>query len=204
MRPEFGEVEEPAATVGSSTMPHKRNPHLVAVSAAVRALVPLALGALQGEHEADGAAEWTMFDAVTRACVLTGAALPRLHLITAGLRLDERRMRANTGLTAGALTSEAVMLELGAVVGRQVAHAIVAEAARVAAGTGRRFDGVLAADPSVAAHLDPAASRGWSIRTGTPGLSTDIAVSTAARARETAAAIRAGGGAPAKAAPALS
>ena len=59
MKTEFGEVEEPvpSGTVGSSTMPQKRNPKLcqdiIALSAEVRALVPLALEAMQTEHEAD-------------------------------------------------------------------------------------------------------------------------------------------------------
>src|SRR5262245_16253920 len=59
MKQEFGEVEEPVppGTVGSSTMPQKRNPKLsqdvVAFAAQVRALVPLALEAMQTEHEAD-------------------------------------------------------------------------------------------------------------------------------------------------------
>ena len=59
MKQEFGEVEEPVppGTVGSSTMPQKRNPKLsqdiIAAAAQIRALVPLALDAMQTEHEAD-------------------------------------------------------------------------------------------------------------------------------------------------------
>ena len=52
MKTEFGEVEEPVppGTVGSSTMPQKRNPKLcqdiIAAAAEVRSLVPLALEAM--------------------------------------------------------------------------------------------------------------------------------------------------------------
>src|SRR3974377_263743 len=59
MKTEFGEVEEPVppGTVGSATMPKKRNPKLcqdiIACSAEVRSCVPLALEAMQAEHEAD-------------------------------------------------------------------------------------------------------------------------------------------------------
>ena len=59
MKTEFGEVEEPVppGTVGSSTMPQKRNPKLcqdiIAAAAEVRSAVPLALEAMYTEHEAD-------------------------------------------------------------------------------------------------------------------------------------------------------
>src|SRR6201995_1027179 len=59
MKTEFGEVEEPVprGTVGSSTMPQKRNPKLcqdiIAASAEVRATVPLALEAMQTTTQAD-------------------------------------------------------------------------------------------------------------------------------------------------------
>jgi adenylosuccinate lyase len=49
MKTEFGEAAEPApaGTIGSATMPHKRNPQpsddCVTIGAQVRAVVPLAL-----------------------------------------------------------------------------------------------------------------------------------------------------------------
>ena len=61
MKTEFGEAEEPVppGTVGSSTMPQKRNPkvcqEIIAQSAELRSLVPLALEAAMTEHEADRA-----------------------------------------------------------------------------------------------------------------------------------------------------
>jgi adenylosuccinate lyase len=72
MKTEVGEVREPKppATVGSSTMPHKRNPRLsqdvLTISAQIRALVPLALEAMYQEHEGDGAGTAMMDDALTR------------------------------------------------------------------------------------------------------------------------------------------
>src|SRR5438093_1259386 len=74
MKQEFGEVEEPvpAGTVGSSTMPQKRNPKLsqdiIAAAAQIRALVPLALDAMQTEHEADRATSIMMSRALVQAC----------------------------------------------------------------------------------------------------------------------------------------
>src|SRR3546814_4038178 len=73
MKQEFGEVEEPVppGTVGSSTMPQKRNPILsqdvVAAAAQARALVPLAMEAMQTEHEADRPPSLMMRRAVKQA-----------------------------------------------------------------------------------------------------------------------------------------
>src|SRR5689334_20041735 len=101
MKTEFGEVEEPVppGTVGSSTMPQKRNPKLcqdvIAAAAEIRALVPLALEAMQTEHEADRTTS-LMFDAAeARVCIETGDMLARLVEVLRGLKLDPHRMRAN-------------------------------------------------------------------------------------------------------------
>ena len=119
MKTEFGEVEEPvpSGTVGSSTMPQKRNPKLcqdiIALSAEVRALVPLALEAMQTEHEADRTTSLMMDLAEMRACIAMGDTLSRLGEAMRGLRLDPARMRRNLGLGGGLIMAEAVMLELG-------------------------------------------------------------------------------------------
>src|SRR2546427_487033 len=83
MKQEFGEVEEPVppGTVGSSTMPQKRNPKLsqdiIAAAAEIRALVPLALEAMQTEHEADRTTSIMMSRALVQTCELTGDLLQR-------------------------------------------------------------------------------------------------------------------------------
>jgi len=194
MQPEFGEVAEPQGdeVVGSSTMPHKRNPQLcadlIAISARIRALVPLALDGLQGDHEADASAEAVVTDAVIQACTLIAAALPRLRVVVAGLTVDADRMRANLDLSAGLTRSEAVMLCLGRLIGRQPAHEIVREVARTASETGASFADALAADPRVTAHLNPAELLAAAPDTG---LSAQIAREQAARARECAVALTA-------------
>src|SRR6516225_6843279 len=72
MKTEYGEVEEPVpeGTVGSSTMPQKRNPQLcqdiLGIAAEIRALAPLALEAVQSEHEADQCPA-IAFEAVTQS-----------------------------------------------------------------------------------------------------------------------------------------
>src|SRR5213082_3739395 len=163
MKQEFGEVEEPVppGTVGSSTMPQKRNPKLsqdiIAAAAQIRALVPLALEAMQTEHEADRTTSLMMDSAEARACIAMGDALSRLGEVMRGLRLDPARMRRNLDLGGGLIMAEAVMLQLGATIGRQHAHDVVYDAAQAAFVEGRPFSAILAADSRLTKHLDPAA-----------------------------------------------
>jgi 3-carboxy-cis,cis-muconate cycloisomerase len=178
MKTEYGEVEEPvpAGTVGSSTMPQKRNPQLcqdiLGLSAEIRALVPLALEAVQSEHEADHT-PGIAFEAITRGSILIGEALERIFLITGGLRLNPQRMRSNLDLSGGMISAEAIMLELGKTIGRQHAHDVVYEAAQAAGSQNISFPDRLAADHRVTAHLsrnaidallDPASHTGFSAR----------------------------------------
>src|SRR5438132_2867573 len=113
MKTEFGEVEEPVppGTVGSSTMPQKRNPKLcqdiIAASAEVRASVPLALEAMQTEHEADRTTSLIMEAAEARASIAMGDTLSRLVEVGTGLRLDPARMRQNLELGGGLIMAEA-------------------------------------------------------------------------------------------------
>ncbi len=193
MKTEFGEVEEPVppGTVGSSTMPQKRNPKLcqdiIALAAEVRAQVPVALEAMQTEHEADRTTS-VMFDtAEAHACIALGDALSRLGEVMRGLKLDPARMRQNLDLGGGLIMAEAVMLKLGATLGRQHAHDVVYDAAQAAAVENRAFGDVLAADPRVTAHLDAAAIRGLLDPVAYTGLCAEMARAGAARARAAAA-----------------
>jgi 3-carboxy-cis,cis-muconate cycloisomerase len=195
MRTEYGEVEEPVppGTVGSSTMPQKRNPKLcqdvIAAAAEVRATVPLALEAMQTEHEADRTTSLIMEAAEARACVATGDMLARLVEVLKGLRLDPLRMRKNLDLGGGLIMAEAVMLDLGAAIGRQHAHDVVYDAAQAAFVEGRSFAAVLAEDPQVTVHLDAKAIEELLDPTAYTGLCAEMAREAAARARATAAEI---------------
>ena len=138
-------------------MPQKRNPKLsqdvVAFAAQVRALVPLALEAMQTEHEADRTTS-VMFDrAITDACALTGDILQRLIELFSGLRVFPERMRQNLDLSGGLIMAEALMLELGKSIGRQRAHDAVYDAAQGSVTQSRPFRELLAEDPHVSARL---------------------------------------------------
>jgi hypothetical protein len=189
MKTELAEASEPAppGTVGSSTMPHKRNPQLsddcITIGAQLRALVPLALEGMLHDHEVDGAHSAMLDDALERACVLAGDLLVRLEVIVSGLEVDPARMRANLTLSDGMISSEAVMLGLGQAIGRQTAHEVVYDAAR---GESTTFAAALKHDPRVTAHLDAAAIDRLLDPAGHTGLSEDIARAAAQRPRSTA------------------
>jgi 3-carboxy-cis,cis-muconate cycloisomerase len=195
MKTEFGEVEEPVppGTVGSSTMPQKRNPKLcqdiIAAAAEVRAAVPLALEAMQTEHEADRTTSLIMEAAEARAAIALGDALSRLVEVLRGLKLDPVRMRRNLDLGGGLIMAEAIMLNLGAKIGRQHAHDVVYDAAQAAFVEARPFAELLAADPRVTAHLDRRAITDLLDPNAYAGLCAEMARDAATRARATAAGI---------------
>src|SRR6478735_242928 len=193
MKTEFGEVEEPVppGTVGSSTMPQKRNPKLcqdiIAAAAEIRAQVPMALEAMMTEHEADRTTSLMMDSAEARACIATGDMLSRLAEIMRGLRVDPARMRANLDLGGGLIMAEAVMLDLGAAIGRQHAHDVVYDAAQAAFVEGKPFAELLAADRRLTAHMDPRAIGTLLDPTAYTGLCAEMAREGVTRAREAAA-----------------
>jgi 3-carboxy-cis,cis-muconate cycloisomerase len=174
-------------------LPQKRNPKLcqdvIAAAAEIRSQVPLALEAMTTEHEADRTTSLMMDAAEARACIATGDMLARLGEIVRGLRVDPGRMRANLDLGGGLIMAEAVMLDLGAAIGRQHAHDVVYDAAQAAFVEGKSFSDLLAADRRLTDHLDRAAIDRLLDPTAYTGLCADMARDGAVRARAAAAGI---------------
>lgn len=158
---EVAEVEEPFAwgKVGSSTMPHKRNPMICELIAALTRIVrqdaALAMDTMVQEHERDMGAWQAEWEYIPRACILTASALAHSLRVARGLRVDTARMRANIDITGGLALSEVVMLELGRSIGRQEAHEVVYRIAMQVAEHGSSFRQALVDDPAVRAHLSP-------------------------------------------------
>jgi adenylosuccinate lyase len=197
MKQEFGEVEEPVppGTVGSSTMPQKRNPKLsqdiIAAAAQIRAQVPLALEAMQTEHEADRTTSIMMSRALVQACELTGDMLQRMISLFDGLQVFPERMRRNLDLSGGLIMAEALMLELGREIGRQRAHDAVYDAAQASVVHSRPFRETLAQEPAVSGNLTAAQVETLLDPARYTGLCREFAERGAALARETAATLRA-------------
>lgn len=95
---EVAEVRE-AASGGSSTMPHKRNPVGSVLARACAARAQPAAGVLTGslvqEHERAAGAWQAEWGALSDALAFGGAAVAWLRVALEGLQVDRERMRAN-------------------------------------------------------------------------------------------------------------
>lgn len=130
---EFSELEEPfvMGKVGSSTMPHKRNPmiseNVVALSKIIRSTVPLAIEAMVGEHERDMRGWQAEWEFIAKACLMTDALLKMGSYIIKDIIVRPENLEKNMYKLNGLMLSEAVMLKLAAKLGRQESHDIVYE-----------------------------------------------------------------------------
>lgn len=132
-RTEICEVEEPffMGKIGSSTMPHKRNPQvcegIIALTKIVRAQAPLAVEIMQCENERDWGCEAVEWDIVPKTSICMAAALEKMNDVLENLIVYPENMKKNLNKLKGAMLSEAVMLHLGEKLGRLTAHEIVYE-----------------------------------------------------------------------------
>ncbi|MBL8132784.1 MAG: adenylosuccinate lyase [Anaerolineae bacterium] len=157
---EFGEVEEPfeMGKVGSSTMPHKRNPMLceaiLTLARLCREKAATAVDTLvYNEHERDWSSFQMEWAYLPELCVMAHGALEITWRVLDGLIVYPDRMRRNLDLTGGLLLAERIMFALGEHVGRQAAHDIVYECAMHSVETQQVFLDVLCDDARVNAHL---------------------------------------------------
>lgn len=160
-RPEIGEMfehYEAEAQVGSSTMPQKRNPELCervcGLARIVRSLVVPALEDVTTWHERDLTQSSTERFLLPETCILTDYLLFLMNDIVRCLRVDEKRMLQNIGLTQGRLMSEAVMILLTKNgMNRQVAHELLRKLTIKSEVEYRPFEEVLLEDKRVSKKL---------------------------------------------------
>jgi len=159
-RPEIGELQESftPGTVGSITMPHKRNPeiseHLVTLSRVIRAQATMALDGMVAEHERDGRAwkaEWLVVPETSMAFAACAGSAARM---LDGLSADPARMLANIGSHRGYLLSEPVMRALADRLGKHSAHDSVYAAAMHGIDTAQDFRTALRGDARLDAIPD--------------------------------------------------
>ncbi|MGQ9694579.1 MAG: adenylosuccinate lyase [Thermodesulfobacteriota bacterium] len=161
MKPEFGEVEEPIkeGTVGSSTMPHKRNPNLseeiIALGKILRSYAGVMLEAMETEHERDIGTWRCEFLIIPESFLVLSAALRNAKNVLAGLKVNSVRMRQNLNLTKGLIMSETFMFALGEKIGKQKAHELVYELSMKAVKEGKPFGEVIKENEALKRYFRP-------------------------------------------------
>jgi len=156
---EVGELEEPNTeqSIGSSTMPQKRNPMvceaIVAIGRILRQQPALAIDCMVQQHERDMSAWQAEWQFIPETAILLAGALEQTRRVFAGLAVRPDRMAHNLHLTEGLINAEAVMIALAPSIGRQRAHAVVGRAARQSFEERQPFVACLMTEPEVSAHL---------------------------------------------------
>jgi adenylosuccinate lyase len=136
-RTEIAEVFEPfeeQKQVGSSTMPHKRNPEICericGLAKVVRGLVIPALENIPTWHERDLTQSSAERFIIPESCILVDYMLHLMIWVLSNLRVDEERMRRNIDLTEGRALAESVMIALVKKgMSRQEAHELLRQLA---------------------------------------------------------------------------
>ena len=128
---EIGEVAEGfvKGSVGSSTMPHKRNPNtlesLTMLARLIKGNMDAAIESMFCAHERDGALWKIEWKAANEVVILAGSSAMRAKKVFAGLTVNAKKMRENLDIQRGLMQSEGIMLALGEKIGKQTAHGIV-------------------------------------------------------------------------------
>jgi adenylosuccinate lyase len=161
-RPEIGELFEAFEAekqVGSSTMPHKRNPEtcerVCGLARIVRGLVVPALENVVTWGERDLTQSSAERFIIPEACILVDYMLFLMNSIVANLRVDEQRMLKNMELTEGRCMSEAVMIALARKgMNRQEAHELLRRLTIKSEAETGHFKEILLEDKTVSVKLD--------------------------------------------------
>lgn len=169
-RTEMGELMEPSeGKIGSSTMPHKRNPihseWIMVLERQIRYNASIAIEVMSQENERDASRWKNEWITVPESFVYLSALLNHMTVLLKGLAVDEKRMLQNTNLLRGMLLSEQVMFLLERHFPLPQAHEKVYLASVRAVEKGTGLVEELMADPDVASRcqapeiekvLDPA------------------------------------------------
>jgi adenylosuccinate lyase len=162
-RPEIGEVFEAfeqKKQVGSSTMPHKRNPiiseRICGLAKLIRSLVSPALQNVPTWHERDLTQSSCERFVIPEECILIDYMLILMIRVLNDMEVDEKRMRKNMEITQGRMMSESVMLELAKNgLGRQKAHELTRKLAIKSHNEQCEFDVILAENSKIKELLSP-------------------------------------------------
>ncbi len=155
-RTEIGEMFEPFTKnqVGSSTMPHKRNPHkaerLCSIARVLKSNIIIGIDNIGLEDERDltnSANERVVF---AENFLLLDYMLSQIASILEGLEFNEEAIQRNLNFTHGAFLAERIMVELvDRGIGRQQGHEFLRQAAIQARNENRSMKSILLAHPDI-------------------------------------------------------
>lgn len=158
-RSEVNELAEGYALgkVGSSTMPHKRNPFLPGRLAGrgriAGTLVMRAMQCLENTNERDCRTLCIEPYHLKEICCLADGTLDIALELFEQMEVHEDQIRYNLEILQGLIYSEALMMRLAEVYGRMEAHELVYELAMAAIAQKRQLKELALADSRVTAHL---------------------------------------------------
>jgi adenylosuccinate lyase len=145
--------------VGSSTMPHKRNPnipcYLSGFGRMARSLVVDALTSMETSSERDLRALKIEPYCIENICCLADAALDTAIELITDLEVHEDAIKRNLRLSGGLIFAEAVMMRLSKEFGRMEAHEMVYHLAQKSISEGKSFQSLLLNDSVVSKVLSP-------------------------------------------------
>jgi len=155
---DIGELVErrPARAVGSSTMPHKRNPSLSEALVYHGRTIPALAGVILDDVEAIFERDNTSRPNRTLEAISLEAAdmLGDTQRLIGRLEVDPGRMRENLSQTDGMIMSQRIVLFLGETMSREEAETRMRAAANESLETQQAFRGVLLGDPVIGPRLE--------------------------------------------------
>ena len=156
---ETGELEEPfhMGKIGSTTMPHKRNPEMceqvVVLARLVKSCSGICLDGMINEHERDYRAVRLEWVGITDASLYCCGALDLMKNILRGLIIHPDRISRNLSSSACLISTEALMFLFGDKIGKPAAHQLLYEASMEARNSGRLLTELLAAHPLISGRF---------------------------------------------------
>ncbi|GGE35058.1 3-carboxy-cis,cis-muconate cycloisomerase [Pullulanibacillus camelliae] len=156
---EIGEIEEgfKMGQVGSSTMPHKRNPmlceYVVGLTRIVQRNASLGFDAMIQEHERDMTFWTTEWSYIPQICMLTSGGIEQMQGVLERFIVHKEHMERNLNLLKGLIVSENLMLTLGKYVGRQNAHDMIYKVSMQAFEENRSLLEVTLEDKDIMSHM---------------------------------------------------